>query len=134
MHISNQTIKFSWHGLVMNGQRYCYQVRPQDVIDDPYWNPETEPPPLAIAKAIQIGKEAIKKYVETDEEWKLGRINFNCIEYGKWIYVLMFGTDYDIEKKRTPQMFVILLKMDGTVIDPIPENDQASNIHCNEAA
>lgn len=132
MNINNLNAKLSLQGLSINGRRYCYQVTPQDVSDDIYWNPETEPPPLAIEDAIKNSRLALKMYVQNEEEWKLGRIGLHWIEYGKWVYVLGFNTEYQIELKQIPQIFTIVLRMDGTVIEPIPESDGTSNFYCVE--
>ena len=119
MHISDQTIKFGLHGLTLYGQTYSYQVRPQDVGSDPYWNPETEPPPLAIDVALKIAQIGLKKYVRPEEAWHIRKIDLHQIEYGKWIYVFGFVTEHQIEQGQRPQSFFIVVKMDGTVIEPI---------------
>ncbi len=122
MESAEQPYKFKLSGGPFYDRRYSYYVSSEDVESEPYWNPASDPPPLSIIEAIKYAQNGLQQYCHPDEEWKLRRITLVQIEDFRWIYQMSFSTEAQFEARIKPSQFFILVKMDGTILEPIFEN------------
>src|SRR6478735_3933837 len=73
----------------VNGMRWTFNVRPDDVRRSPGWAESDDQPPLAPRTAARSARALLRTYMERADDWRLSRVSLQPIG-GKpdaWIYV-----------------------------------------------
>jgi len=74
----------------IGGQSFEFSLSDSDLADSPRWaNPKSEPPPMSIARAIQVSEPEVKRYVSGAGDWRLVGVELHTLGVaGKWYYVV----------------------------------------------
>jgi hypothetical protein len=102
----------------IRGDTFAYNYTEADFADTPSWKVENGEPPISISRAVQIGKINLPRFVESSENWKVRRINLFNVTDDKWFYNIMFTCSGVICRELKTRDFPILVKMDGTILEP----------------
>lgn len=72
------------------GNEISFSVEDKELDGSPEWlNPETDPPPFAIADAVRISRSELNKYVGNPEEWRVSTVELRRFERrALWFYVV----------------------------------------------
>ena len=106
----------------MDGTRYVYQVEAETIEATPAWSPESEPPPLSIARAIAIAKANLTD-IPDDTELVLGDLWVKSIRgrsKTRWYYAVSFDIEGEWSKPFLRREVVVLF--DGSVVERKVEN------------
>jgi hypothetical protein len=101
-----------------NGNEFNVVIGNKDLENTPSWNPEKdEAAPLVLQRAIEIGRENLKKFVPaTHEKWSVMAIHLQEISKNHWIYMISFSCSKECGSEAGN--LTIFVKMDGTIIEP----------------
>jgi hypothetical protein len=110
------------------GNAYRYEVSDDDLVDTPSWNAEQNEPPLSPRDAAGIASTAFRRFVKTGEKWRVDGIAAHHVSAEKWIYDVSFSCSSArcVKETFTPR-FSIILKMDGSVVEPVIKADEKQN-------
>jgi len=81
------------------GNEISFSVQDKELDSSPEWlKPESDPPPFAIAEAVQISRTELNRYVSNPEEWQVSGVELRRFERrARWFYVVEWRprkTDY----------------------------------------
>ena len=104
-----------------DGRTQVFTITRERAESLPDWEPDTQPPPLALMKAIDVAKAAARKRQPKFDDLKVTSVNLNGINCypvipGKWYYVVHMSPVMDGRAFFGGIWEVVL--MDGTVVEP----------------
>jgi hypothetical protein len=104
-----------------DGRTLVFTITRERAESLPDWEPDTQPPPLALMKAINLAKAAARKRQPKFDDLKVTSVNLNGINCypaipGKWYYVVHMSPVMDGRTFFGGIWEVVL--MDGTVVEP----------------
>jgi hypothetical protein len=72
------------------GNEISFSVGNKELNGSPEWlNPESDPPPLAIAEAVRISRSELNRYVPNPEEWQVTAVDLRRLDArAQWFYVV----------------------------------------------
>ena len=86
-----------------DGTMYFQTIIRDDLQGMPSWDPEIDPCPLTITKAIHLARARISNRFPQEKDWTLKSISLQpVLRTDKWIYRICFTTDLG-EEYRPPQ-------------------------------
>jgi hypothetical protein len=106
------------HKFSYNGFTYTYHLSTSDIAHTPSWNPLKGEPPVSLRKALEIATVNLHRFVKDADGWDVSHIDLKQMDTGKWIYEISFGCIHRGCINQTGSDFPILLKMDGSVVEP----------------
>jgi hypothetical protein len=74
----------------VRGNEISFSVEDKELDGSPEWlNPESDPPPFAIAEAVRISRTELNRYVGNPEEWRVSGVELRSFERrARWFYVV----------------------------------------------
>ncbi len=106
----------------VDGNRYVFKVTAQELEGLPSWNPDTEDVPLSARKAIAVARTNLAKFLPTSHKWTLDHIDLTRMAKDKWIYEVYFKCpSEDCGRPDSDWSFMIFVKMDGSIVEPVVE-------------
>lgn len=72
------------------GKYFAFAIDDNVLDSGPAWpHPETDAPPLPLAKAVAIAKRELAKYTDDPSKWKLDTVELRSLgEHARWFYVI----------------------------------------------
>lgn len=72
------------------GNEISFSVKDKELNGASEWlNPESDPPPLAIAEAVRTSRSELNRYVPNPEEWQVTAVNLRRLDArAQWFYVV----------------------------------------------
>lgn len=108
-----------------NGNTYTYGLSDDDLANTPSWNPEQNEPPLSPHRAVLLASDALRRFVKPGDEWRVDTIATTQPGSEKWIYDVSFScSSARCLKERPTPRFTILVKMDGSTVEPAIKPDE----------
>ena len=101
-----------------DGKEYRYHITTDDVKDTPSWDVSTGEPPLSFVRAVEIGKVQLNKLTKATIPWDVDFVKLIQADRKKWYYEIHFNCLERGCPDTTFGGFPILVKMDGTPVDP----------------
>ena len=98
--------------------RFEYKYTDKDFESTPAWNPEQSDPPLAIGGALEAARANLGRFVEKSAVWKVRSITLDTIGNDRWYYRVSFACSGSECRNLETRMFMMIVKMDGTIIEP----------------
>ena len=110
------------------GRKYSYELATSDVKATPSWNPSREDPPLSLRSALGVAEATLRRYVKDADDWEAENITLKQVDVEKWIYEIAFSCNKrGCFEKGYLASFPILIKMDGSAVEPKIEADEKRN-------
>jgi len=83
----SETFMFTMHVL---GNEISFSAEDKELDGSPEWlDPESDPPPFAIAEAVRIARTELNRYVGNPEEWRVSGVELRRFERrARWFYVV----------------------------------------------
>jgi hypothetical protein len=106
-----------------SGPRDVYAISESTLVGIPEWQPEKDPPPLSIAKAVSLAREWAKKEHAKFDDLQLRNIQVQEIQCSspvrnRWFYML--GLDPVVEGRTSWSGGVtVIVLMDGSIVTPV---------------
>jgi hypothetical protein len=92
-----------------------YSIFEADLADTPSWNPEQGEPPVALSQAVQTARSNLTRFVHDSDRLTVGKVDLQRFDSDKWVYEVLFNCG---DADDCGPSFWIIVKMDGTVLEP----------------
>jgi hypothetical protein len=112
-----------------NGCTYTYKLSTPDLDNLPSWNAQDIEPPLSLRKALDLARAGLQRFVKPGEQWqwRVDSIALRQLDFDKWIYDMTFSCSSTKCISESSSSFTILIKMDGSIIEPEIKPDEKRN-------
>jgi hypothetical protein len=72
------------------GNAISFHIGEKELNSSPEWlNPESDPPPLAVAEAVRTSRSELNRYVPNPEEWQVTTVNLRRLDArAQWFYLV----------------------------------------------
>ena len=102
------------------GARVEYRVSDERLAATPAWDVEKDAPPLAIMRAVALAKTKTKPGAERDLLVTSVNLSVSLTSAGyRWYYIVSLY-DQEVAASRIPDIFQVMLLMDGSVVESRP--------------
>ncbi len=112
------------HSTDPKGTVTIHSVSEERASMQPQWDPETQPPPLAINKAAAISKDSARKLKPEAEDFEVWGIDIWRIPSDRftkrWCYV--FKLQPVVEQRYISGQVAVFVLMDGTIVEPVTKS------------
>jgi len=105
----NAAVFYGYH----NDRQFVFTITPELLDSSPDWEEGQDNPPLPARRALEAAATYLPQLVPNAEEWHSMEIRLVPVNK-KWVYVVGFSE----QKERLSSKFVIVVLMNGRVVDP----------------
>jgi hypothetical protein len=100
----------------VDDKEFKIEFTDEDLAKTVSWSPEKQSPPLSFEKAVETGRNNLKKYIQKAADWELEALHYDRVGNDKWVCILEFRSPSN--DAGDSNIFRVVVKMDGTVILP----------------
>lgn len=102
----------------IRGTNYVYNYTEKDFAETPSWKVEEGEPPVSVARAVQIARTNLPRFVENAEKFKINGAWLQLANNDKWFYKIKFFCIGAGCRNLPTREFAIIVKMDGSILEP----------------
>lgn len=101
-----------------DGKEYRYELDTDAIKGTPSWDLADGSPPLSIVRAVEIGKNQLKKFIKKTDGWGVDFVNLHQADLKKWYYEIHFTCIEIGCSQKAIGGFTVLVKFDGVPVEP----------------